>query len=164
MKTAICSSCQKPKAHLNCGLCQAQLCKSCAQFLDDDTFSFLQPLPEKLSHPTYCAPCYNETIAGALDDYQQVMKRAEDVIVFFKNQGKETRLIKRAEKTLRVTECSDREETLLRLAFLAAQNNFNGLIDVDIVGAKIFDHAYQTTNYNGSGMPAHLDPNKYAPE
>lgn len=92
------------------------------------------------------------------------MVRAENIIVFFKNQGKETRLIKRTEKPLRVTECDDREETLLRLAFLAAQNGFNGLIDVDIKAEKIFDHAYQTKNWTGIAMPVNLDPHRYAPE
>ena len=164
MEAAICTSCQKPKAHFICGICKTKLCKSCVQLLTGNSFSFLQPCPEQLTHGAYCGSCFNEKVAPELESYQEVMVRAENIIVFFKTQGKETRLIKRAEKSLTVTDCEDRDETLLRLAFLAAKANFNGLIDVEITAEKVFDHAYQTKKWSGKGVPAHLDAKKYAPE
>ena len=129
-----------------------------------DSFRFLQPCPQDLAYSAYCGACFNQKVVPALESYQEVMRRAEDVIVFFKNQGKETRLIKRKEKPLKVIDCDDHDETLLRLAFLAAQANFNGLVDVEITSEKVFDHAYQTKKWNGCGVPVLLDAVRYAPE
>ncbi len=92
-----------------------------------------------------------------MDKYQQDIQAAKDIIVFLKKQTKETRLVSRKEPPLKVEQCTDREETLLRLGFLAVQKGFNALIDVDIFAEKILSGRYQTSNWKGSGIPANID-------
>lgn len=88
------------------------------------------------------------------------MKQAKDVQVFLNTQGKESRLIKRYEDPVLVTECRDHDETLLRLAFLAAEKGYNGLVDVAIVSKKIREGSYQKSVWQGSGIPATIEENK----
>lgn len=88
------------------------------------------------------------------------MELAKGIRVYEKNQGKETRLMKRVAQPVQVKNCSDRQETLLRLAFLAAKAGYNGIIDVDIKSEKVIDNSYQTTTYSGSGVPINLKPER----
>lgn len=92
--------------------------------------------------------------------YNEIMARARDVYVFGDDQGKESKYFSRLEPVIEVTECPDREETLLRLAFLAAQAGFNGIIDVSIKSEKVRDHAFQKLKWHGSGIPTQIDPKK----
>ncbi|KYG70611.1 hypothetical protein AZI85_01350 [Bdellovibrio bacteriovorus] len=164
MENNVCCSCQKPKATLECGHCKSAVCKNCAQFLEKDTFSFLQVLSEELSHSTYCGACYDNHVAPQLADYSETMEEAKNVAVFFKTQTKETRLLKRKEKPFKVKDCPDREETLLRLAFLAAKAKFNGLIDVDIQSEKVLQGRYQSTKWSGTGIPVQLESKRLLPK
>jgi len=157
MKSGICSSCRLPKASLVCECCQASQCKSCAIKLKKDSFSFLPVIPTELTHLIYCGLCFDEKVAPALAAYNETMAKARNVNVFFKTQSEETRLLKRAEKPITVNQCEDKDETLLRLAFLAAQAHFNTLIDVVIKSEKVRMQAYQTTQWNGSGIPLYID-------
>lgn len=147
-------SCEKAKAPFTCGICKESLCKQCVQFVEDGSFSFLREIPEKLTHTTYCSACYESEIAPAIHDYEEIMNRAKEVSVFLKNQGKESRLMKRIELPLTVTGCPDREEALLRLAFQAAQADFNFLVDVDLTSEKIRNGGYQTSTWRAVGIPA----------
>lgn len=160
MKSGICSSCRLPKASLICECCQASQCKSCAVKLKKNSFSFLPVIPTELTHHIYCGHCYDEKVAPALSTYNETMAKARNVNVFFKTQSEETRLLRRAEKPITVTGCEDKNETLLRLAFLAAQANFNTLIDVVITSEKVRMQAYQTTQWKGSGIPLYMDEDR----
>lgn len=155
-----CCVCQKPKATLVCGICKSAVCKYCAQFTQEDSFSFLAKVPEDLTHGTYCGPCFDDKVAPELAKYDDIMDRAKNVAVFFKDQGKETRLIKRGNEVFRVKDCPDRDETLMRLAFFAAQKDFNSLIDVDLVSEKIRNGTYQTQKWSGTAVPANLSDRK----
>lgn len=92
-----------------------------------------------------------------LNQYDELMEKAKNTLVYEKTQGKETRLIKRIEKPVYVKDCPDRAETMLRLAFFAAQAGYNAIIDVDLVPTKIRTGSYQTTNWSGSGIPAQVN-------
>lgn len=151
-----CCVCQKTKTTLQCGLCQGALCKNCAQFLEADQFAFLPTLPEKLKHSTYCGPCFSEHVEPEIHRYNEDLQKAKNLTVFFVGDSKLTRNFKRNEKPLKVTHCTDREETLVRLAFLAVQSQFNALIDVDIKSEKVREGSYQTTRYSGTAMPVNL--------
>lgn len=113
-------------------------------------------VPPELTHQVYCDTCFVATLEPAQAEYEAAMARAKETIVFFKDQGKETRLIRRLEEPVHVTECADREETLLRLAFLASQKGYNAIIDIDIVSKKVRSEAYQTMVWSGSGIPVEL--------
>lgn len=114
-------------------------------------------MPPELTHEVYCAGCADTTVLPALAIYDADMERAREMLVFVKSQGKETRLIRRQEKPVRVDACADREETVLRLAFFAAKLGYNAIIDVDVVSKKVRNHAYQTLVWSGSGTPANVN-------
>ena len=91
-----------------------------------------------------------------LKNYDHVMTLAREVSVFLKSQGKETRLIKRLEDPIRVTDCADKEEILLRLAFLTVQAGFDTLVDVEITSEKVREGGYQRSKWQASGVPARV--------
>ncbi len=160
MEKKICSTCFKPKATLVCGLCSDPICKSCAQFLEEESFLFLPLRPPESLQTTFCGPCFDAQVAPILENYSQTLERAKEILIFTKTQNKETRFIRRDEDRIHITACSDREEVVMRLAFQAAQRNFNGVIDMEVSTRKVRDGSYQTTEWTGSGIPAHVNPEK----
>jgi len=159
MNSSTCS-CGKLKPSLECGLCKTAICKSCANFIESDQFSFLPQVPAELSHSTYCGACFSEKVAPELESYSLLMEKAREITVFEKSQGKETRLLKRTEKPLRVEGCADHDETVLRLAFFAAQKNFNAIIDVNVKAEKVRNQSYQTTVFSGTAVPTDLQTHR----
>lgn len=95
-----------------------------------------------------------------MDTQQALLEKAKNVDTFDKKQGSETRLIKRVEKPLKVTECDDREETLLRLAFLAAKKGYDTLVDVDIQSQKVGNKTYKKLVWNGTAVPVDIKQRK----
>ncbi len=160
MSLAECTSCGKPKAVLQCEVCQDDLCKKCDQILPADTFSFLPVIPEALSHLHYCGNCYDTLVAPELDSYQEAVNLARQSFVFFTSQRKEIPLIKRSREVLRVEDCDDRDETILRLAFLAAKNGHNAIIETEVAAQKIRMGAYQTSRWSGTAVGAQVDGRK----
>lgn len=156
MAKTVCSVCGKSKATLQCGLCQTDLCKNCTQFLDDGEFAWMITRPEELSHTAYCETCFTAKVAGPLQNYQDLVEKAKHVLVFEKSQGKETRLIKRIEKPISVLNCADHDEAVMRLAFQAAQGNFNAIVDMDLKSTKIRNGKYQTSSWSGTAIPVNL--------
>jgi len=154
-----CASCNKPKATTACGLCQAALCRKCVQFLDPETLRYFDVKPADLLHGNYCGPCFVTKVSPVLADYEEVMDRARGVVVFMNNKGEETRLMNRSAKPIRADDCFDEEETLLRLAYLAAREKFNVLVDVH-VQSKIVRRqgGYQTSEFWGTAVPSKVDP------
>jgi uncharacterized protein YbjQ (UPF0145 family) len=152
-QTANCESCQKPKANLQCGVCKCIICKNCAVFLEEGHFSFMGQVPAELKHTTFCNGCYDSKIVPAMEKYDQLMLLAKDIKIFDKTQGKESRLLKRNLKPLKVENCPDREETLLRLGFLAVEVNCNAVVDVELKSKTVRDGAYQTSIWSGTGVP-----------
>ncbi|RYZ89753.1 MAG: hypothetical protein EOP06_08885 [Proteobacteria bacterium] len=160
MEKAICSTCLKPKATLACELCHESICKYCAQFLDDEAFAFLPERAPALQHVTYCNNCFTAAVAPQLEAYNATIERAKEILVFTKVQNKETRLIRRDEDVIHIGECDNREQVVMRLAFKAAQENFNAVIDIETVSKKVRNGSYQTTKWTGSGIPAHVNPDR----
>jgi hypothetical protein len=160
MPSENCTTCHKPKANHSCGICRSPICKGCSQFVEEKSFAFLEKTPEELTHTVYCGICFDEKVAGPLRDYKETMRRAKNVFVFFKAQSKESRLMSRNADAVEVPDCADREETILRLGFLAAKAGYNALVDVDIVHEKIRIGAYQTTKWSGKGIPTQVDATK----
>lgn len=142
-------------------MCQEALCKSCAQFVDGDRFSWLPQIPKELSHTTYCGPCFNVNVAPAMAEYDEAMEQAKRINVFFTTDSKQTRFFNRKEKPFKIANCPDKEETLLRLAFLAVRAGFNSIIDVEITSEKVRNGSYQTTIWKGTGVPTKLEGRRF---
>jgi len=117
----------------------------------------MKEVPKDLEHGIYCIPCYNEKVVPELESYNQTMEEARNVIVYMKNQGKESRLIRSSQEPVRVEDCADREETLMRLAFYAAKANFNAIIGVDISSQKSGKTSYKVIKWSGTGIPAQVN-------
>lgn len=168
MNTPVCSSCLKDKNLLECGACKAanpeamnssgMICKKCAHFVDPEDFSFLTKIPVALTYAVYCEPCYQKSVLPEQESYNEAMQKAGEVMVYNKTEGKETRTFSRKEKPLIVENCSDKEETLMKLAFLAAKANYNTLIDVDYLVKKIITNGYQRSSWRGIGIPCNTSP------
>lgn len=161
-----CSTCLKPIATFVCGLCHEPICKKCTQFIDEDQFSFLPSKSPDLSHSHYCVSCFNAKIAPEIANYNKLMAEAGNIYVFFKGQGKEIRNlnIKRPDILLEVHNCPDYDETILRLAFFAAQGNYNVLVDVEVVSEKIQNGSFQSLEWHGTAIPSYADPEKLSRE
>jgi hypothetical protein len=160
MEPSLCHSCLKAQSSFRCGVCQCELCKKCTKFVQENEFSFMPKISQDLTHSIYCGQCYDQIVAPALEAYAKDMERAKNIFIFSKAQSKETRLMKRSTPPYQVKDCPDREETILRLAFLAAKDNFNAIIDVDVVADKICKGKYQTSNWRGTAIPAQVNPVK----
>lgn len=156
-----CISCRRPKVVSNCGICQEPLCKSCRQFLEASTFSFLETLSDELKHTFYCSPCYDTTVAPALESYHGIMEQARDLYFFFNTQRKMIPVIKRGKEAVRVVEQEDRDETILRLAFKAVEQGYNAVIEADVISKKIRNAGYEKSCWQGSGFPAQIDIEKF---
>lgn len=158
--TSSCNHCGKTKAPYTCGCCLDTLCKSCVQFMPDDAFQFLTNRPKEISHNWYCSVCFGQNVVPALAEYEAIAEHARGVLVFDVTQGKETRFVKRLEKPIIIASGADEQDITMRLAYMAAEKNFNALVDVDIKAVKVRDGSYQTTAYSGKGIPTNVTDRK----
>jgi hypothetical protein len=146
------------KKNLRCIACASQLQKYDAQFVDEETFAFLKRLPAGVALGVYCNPCFDAQVKNELDRYTEKMARAKNVNIFYLTQSKESRFVRRIEKPIEVTGCHDREETILRLAFLAIEAGNNALVDVALNAGKItHDGGYKTSRWSGKAIPADIE-------
>lgn len=154
----ICKTCRKPKANFVCGICEEHVCKSCVNFLEEATFSFLKKIPKELTFTNYCNQCFDEKVSGPLSEHEATMEKAREVMIFMKNQTKKTGHIKRKELPLLVEDCEDEQETIMRLAYWAAKDGFNCLLDINITTKKIIVGSHKKTIFNGTAIPVTIDP------
>ena len=159
-QTNKCYVCSKSNAKLSCGVCVQALCKSCAEFLDEDHFSFWPQKATNLCHSIYCQSCYSNVVEPALAEYTEIMNRARQILVFMRDQGKETRLIRRIELPVVVEDCADYDETILRLAFMAAEKGKNAIVDTEVKTRKVREGSYQTSRFSGTAIPADVRDDK----
>jgi len=124
----------------------------------------MSQVPQAATHSTYCRACYEAQVLPVVHAYDEVMARARDIRVYFKLQSQETRTIKRKARPVQVQDCVDYHEAVLRLAFLAAETGHNAIVDADIISRKVKNQSYQTTLWNGTAMPVHLDAKRLARE
>ncbi len=152
-----CSVCQLPRATVECGVCESALCKGCESFLEPDHFSFWAVVPEELKLVHYCPDCFEQTVVPAQTKYEEIMAAAREVNIFFIADRNLPRVLKKAKNPISVQDCKDRDETILRLGFMAAELGFNSVIKVDVTAKQIRNLAYQTSSWQGTGMPVDID-------
>src|SRR4051812_9535963 len=116
----ICISCRKPQGIHACGLCAAPVCRGCEHFLEAGTFGFLPQVADELKHSYYCQACYSATVEPALVGYQERVEKARGVYFFFDSRKKTMPVLKKAREAISVVGCVDRDETILRMGFMAA--------------------------------------------
>lgn len=140
-----------------CQCCQKEIPKKERQFVDDETFAFFDQLPEGVNEGIYCFECFALHVQPALDRYSEILEAAKNVNMFYLTQSKESRFVRRLEAPITVADCTDKDETILRLAFKAVLAGKNALLDVDLKSHKILDGRYQTSIWSGRAVPANID-------
>ncbi len=155
----LCKTCRKPKAPYECGLCHANMCKSCTQFLTENFASLRKPVPESLRHNSYCMNCFDDQVAAPLADYTDKMERAKDIILYSKEQSKLTRLVKRKDELYKVENCEDEQEAIMKMSFYAVEDGFNCLVDLQIQTKKIIVGSHKKTIFGATAYPVTIDPN-----
>lgn len=111
-----------------------------------------------LQDQTFCIACYDREVEPVHNQYLKNAALAEEVFVFYKPQGRETRMIKRTEKPLLIENQSDRDITLLKLAFATVEKGLNTLVDVELDAKKVRINGYQKSNWSGRGVPSFVNP------
>jgi hypothetical protein len=155
-----CISCRGSKATLTCDHCQESLCSKCDNFLEANSFPFLEVKPPELSHTHYCAACYFKVIEPALENYNEVMERAKAMYFFFDEQKKPVPVTKRGKVRIYVKDVLDREEAILRLAFIAASQGFTAVIEAKVISKKVRNEGYQKSIWQGEALPVYVDVEK----
>ena len=158
--SAVCETCRSPEAEGSCKLCGCALCEDCVMAPPHGTFSLLAKVAPELSHSSYCRFCYDEKIEPEVLKYEETLAKAKEVFIFFKTQKKEIPLIKKTKEIMKVEKCDDRDETILRLAFMSTEKGFNAVIETDVNYAKIRNEGYQKTQWSGTGIAAQIDGGK----
>jgi len=158
--TTLCSTCKKPKANFTCGACNDSVCKSCGHFMGPESFSFLRKIPKELSHSVYCNPCFDSGVSDEFHRYEETMEKAREVIIFSKDETKKTGHLKRKELPYKVEDCEDKDESILRLAFFAAEDGFNCLLDVHVTHRKIIVGSHKKTIFSATATPIQIDPSE----
>ena len=156
----VCDTCRSTHVVSACALCENDLCKACIMAPPLHTFSLLTTIPDDLSHHSYCRFCYDEKVEPEASKYGATLEKANEVFIFFKTQRKEIPLLRKSKELFKVTECEDRDETILRLAFMAAEKDFNAVIDTEVSAEKKRHHAHHKHYWEGTGIPAMIDENK----
>jgi uncharacterized protein YbjQ (UPF0145 family) len=128
--------------------------------MEEGTFALMPLVPDDLKHLAYCFYCYDSKVGPALAEYQSDLEKAKNILVYTKDQTKETRLVKRLEPAVTVQKLADRNEAVLGLAYLAMRAGYNAIIDVELKYEKVRTGSYQTTVWGGTGIPAHVIESK----
>lgn len=82
--------------------------------------------------------------------------------VLYKGQGKQVRalLIRKQDAPIKIDNCDDYDELIMRLAFRGAERNYNVLVDVETQSEKIHNGGYVKLVWHGTAIPSHVDPAK----
>ncbi len=160
--TATCCSCLKNQAHLECCTCNQAVCKKCAQFVTTESFPYVDAIPKDLATGTYCVNCYESCASEFIQEYEATMETAREVHIFFRGQGQERRalFLKKREAPLKVENCVDEEAVIMKLAYMAAKNDFNALIETVVDSVKIHDGSYTLLKWHGSAIPCKGEPSR----
>jgi hypothetical protein len=154
MEKLECQSCLKNQTVLKCENCENPSCKDCSIVIDENEFEILDLLPIKIRGKSFCPNCFSKEAYPIIAEYNEILERAKQVDVYEIEQSQETNRMPRHEKPILVKESDDRDQTLLRLAFLAAQRGFNTIIDVDLKSKKSNQGGtYRKLVWSGSAIP-----------
>jgi hypothetical protein len=157
METASCALCQNPKATKTCGLCQAQICKSCQELPPPHAFLYLRSIPEKLDHPSYCYKCFEEHVASELAAYEVMAEKAKNVYFLTQDYRGYVRVLRRHTTRVAVEDCDDRREIILKMAYMAAELGFNSIIQSKVECSSVYNHGYESSRWRASALPALID-------
>ncbi len=88
-----------------------------------------------------------------MDAYNQTMEAAKNILVFEKSQVNEVRFFSKKQDIIRVVDCVDHDEAILRLAFMSAKLGFDAIIEMDISSKKVQIDGYQKLVWSATARP-----------
>ena len=155
--SSICISCRKPKAETDCGVCGEGICRKCRLFQPEGSFSYWsEPLAPELTHVNYCGGCFDAHVGPFKARYDELMDAARKINVFYKDSNSLFRIIRKSVRMLEVSEVTDRDDLVMRMAFMTAIAGYNSLVDVEISSKKVRNEGYQTQVWSGRGWSADI--------
>ncbi|MBS1984202.1 MAG: hypothetical protein JST16_08520 [Bdellovibrionales bacterium] len=152
-----CDICGGKKAPFDCGICAKHVCKSCLEYIDTNSFDFMSHTPPELTKGNYCPVCFEEKIVPARAEYDALMEKAADVYFLTRAYPGYVHVLRRHTKRVNIPECDDRRETIMRMAFLAAELGFNAIIDAEVKSFKVHKNSRKSALWTGSAVPAQID-------
>jgi len=161
MSASTCETCGQRPATLNCESCNKAICKKCRKLLETAAFDFWQKVPKEISHSLYCENCWELNVVPAQIRYDELMAKAEQTFYVSKNYPGYVRIFRKHTKKVEVTDCRDRKEAQLRMAFQAAELGFNSIIEAEIDSKKARSNERSSTLWWASSLPADIDGERY---
>ena len=125
--------------------------------MESEAFTYMSKVPADLAHARYCPRCYDAKIAQAVIDYEAMVEKAKDVYFLTKAYPGYVRVLRKHTKRVVVEDCADRRDTIVRMAFFAAELGFNAIIEAEVESFKTRSHGYLSSRWKGSAMPAQID-------
>lgn len=156
----LCICCRTPRVETVCELCGEPVCRQCKRTLPEDSFAFDDQLPESLKHSLYCDRCYGSEVEPALERYAELLEKAKEVLFIPRTFRGQLFVLKKSQTEVSVAESADRDEMILNMAFRAARDDFNALIQGEVICKKVRNHGYQKSVWSGHAFPASLDLTK----
>jgi len=153
---AVCGEAAGKGSH-PCGICARHVCKNCLEYVDTNAFSFFSRCPPELLLANYCPTCFDEKVLPQRVRYDELMEKAKDVYFITKAYPGYVRVLRRHTKRVIVEKCDDRRETIVRMAFFAAELGFNSIIEAEVDSTKVRMGGRQSSLWHGSSMPANID-------
>jgi hypothetical protein len=68
--------------------------------------------------------------------------------------------LERSKEWIKIQECEDRDRLILQLAYLAAEQGYNGILETEVIQKKVRAGAYQTSTWSGQALPVQVDARK----
>lgn len=158
MSDTECLSCRKRPGTYACVGCEDPVCKPCSESLSDPLFTSLENIPTEQIAGRFCGRCFDRDMAPKIEAYQTTLEAAKQVFIFFTTQRKSIPLIRKSKTIIQIESCPDRDEIILRLAYYAAKEEYNAVVDVDVSVKKVrAGGSTKTADWRGSGYPALVD-------
>ena len=121
-----------------------------------------------MSTPTVCATCLNtkanqvcglcnEPVCKSCVIAMESEAFTKDVYFLTKAYPGYVRVLRKHTKRVVVEDCADRRDTIVRMAFFAAELGFNAIIEAEVESFKTRSHGYLSSRWKGSAMPAQID-------
>ena len=161
MSETECLSCRKRAGTYACVSCEDPVCKPCSETLSDPLFTSLESIPEAQIAGRFCGRCFDAEMAPRIEAYTNTLEAAKQAFIFFTTQKKSIPLIRKSKTQISIESCADRDEIILRLAYYAAKEGYNAVVDVDVTVKKVrAAGSTKTADWRGVGYGAMVDGKK----
>jgi uncharacterized protein YbjQ (UPF0145 family) len=117
----------------------------------------MSKIPDVLRQGNVCPACFDQQVRPHQLRMEELLEKAKDVYFLTKAYPGYVRVIQKHTKRVSIDDCDDRRETIVRLAFFAAELGCNAIIEAEVDSKKVSMGKYQSSRWFGSAMPAKID-------